>query len=107
VLTLLQEQEFICIVFSTEYKRTRSIVTPTPLYLFSRAGEPWPIATGDKLGDMQSELKTTEFIIEFASGGQKNYSYRLITNEGEKTVCKVRGITLNYHASKLVNFEII
>jgi len=22
-------------------------------------------------------------------------------------VCKVRGITLNYHASKLVNFEII
>jgi len=23
----------------------------------------------------------------------------------EKTVCKVRGITLNYNASKLVNFE--
>ena len=30
----------------------------------------------------------------------------LINNEGEKTVCKVRGITLNYHASKLVNFEL-
>ena len=28
------------------------------------------------------------------------------TNEGEKTVCKVRGITLNYHASKMVNFEV-
>ena len=26
---------------------------------------------------------------------------------GEKTVSKVRGITLNYHASKLVNFEVI
>ena len=26
---------------------------------------------------------------------------------GEKTVCKVRGITLNYNASKLVNFESI
>jgi len=24
---------------------------------------------------------------------------------GEKTVCKVRGINLNYNASKLVNFE--
>jgi hypothetical protein len=54
---------------------------------------------------MQSELKPSEFIVELASGGQKNYGYRLITNEGEKTVCKVRGITLNYHASKLLNFE--
>jgi len=32
-------------------------------------GESWPIATGDKLGDMQSELKPTEFINDF---GQKN-----------------------------------
>jgi len=56
---------------------------------------------------MQYEHKPSEFIVEFASGGRKNYAYRLITNEGEKTVCKVRGITLNYHASKLVNFEVI
>ena len=46
-----------------------------------------PIATGDKLRDMQSELKPSELIIEFASGGPKKYAYRLITNEGEKTVC--------------------
>jgi hypothetical protein len=70
-------------------------------------GEPWPIATRDKLRDMISELKPSEFIVEFASGGPKHYAYRQITNEGEKTVCKVRGITLNYHASKLVNFEVI
>jgi len=31
----------------------------------------------------------------------------LITNEGEKTVCKVRRITVNCHASELVNFEVI
>jgi hypothetical protein len=68
------------------------------------SGEPWPIATGDKLGDMQSELKHSEFLIEFALGGPKNYAYRLITKEWEKTVCK---ITLNYHTSKLVNFEVI
>jgi hypothetical protein len=61
----------------------------------------------DRNRDMQSELKTFELIIEFVSGGQKNYVYWLITNEGEKTVCKVRSITLNYHASRLVNFEVI
>ena len=31
----------------------------------------------------------------------------MITNQGVKTVCKVRVITLNYHASKLVNFVVI
>jgi hypothetical protein len=36
------------------------------------SGEPWPIATGDKLGDMQSELKPIEFIVEFVSGRPKN-----------------------------------
>jgi hypothetical protein len=69
--------------------------------------EPWPIATGDKLGEMQTELKPSEFIDKVVCAGPKNYAYRLITNEGEKTVCKIRGITLNYHASKLVNFEVI
>jgi len=69
--------------------------------------EPWAIATGEKLGYMQTELNHSEFIVEFASAGPKNYEYRLIINEGEKTVCKVRVITLNYHASKMVNFEVI
>ena len=31
----------------------------------------------------------------------------MITNEGDKTVCKVSGITLNYHPSNLLNFEVI
>ena len=75
--------------------------------LIQPSGEPWHITTGDKLGDMQSELKPSEIVIEFLSGGPKNCAYWLITNEGEKTVCKIRGITLNYHSSKLVNFEVI
>jgi len=45
--------------------------------------------------------------MQFASVGPKLYAYGLFTNEGEKTVCKVRGIILNYHASKLGNFEVI
>ena len=58
--------------------------------------EPSLIETGDKLGDMTSELRSSESIIEFVSGGPKNYAYRIVT-EGKKrrkkTVCKVRGIT--------------
>ena len=49
------------------------------------------------LGDMESELNPSEFIDEFASEGPKYYAYRLITNEVEKAVCKVWGITLNYY----------
>ena len=92
-------------VFLTGYKRKLSIETDSVIFI-RPSGEPWPIATGDKQGDMQSELKPSEFIVEIASG-PKSYSYSLITNEGEKTVCKVMGITLNYHASKLVYFEVV
>ena len=68
--------------------------------------EPSLIETGDKLGDMTSELRRSESISEFVSGGPKNYAYKIvIEGKGEKTVCKIRGITLNYIAWKLVNFE--
>jgi len=36
----------------------------------------------------------------------KNYAYTIIANDREKTVYKVGGITLNYLASELVNFEV-
>ena len=58
---------------------------------------------------MTSDQKPGEFICEFVSGSPKNYAYKSInsvTGE-EKTVCKVRGITVNYSASQLVNFESI
>jgi hypothetical protein len=57
---------------------------------------------------MTSDLRPSESISEFVSGGPKNYEYKIVTEgKEEKTVCKVRGITLNYSASKLVNFESI
>jgi hypothetical protein len=58
---------------------------------------------------MTSELKTVLHIDELYSGGPKNYAYRpanLATGERE-TVCKVRRITLNNTASKLVDFDVI
>jgi len=58
---------------------------------------------------MTSEQKPWEFICEFVSGGPKKYAYKTINSLTgvEKTVCKVRGITLNNSASQHVNFESI
>jgi len=65
------------------------------------------VKTGDCLGGMTSELKPCEYISEFVSGGPKIYACQTRNTEtgAESTVCKVRGITLNYNASQLVNFE--
>ena len=62
--------------------------------------EPNLIETRDKVVDMTSELQTAEYISEFVSGGPKNYTHKVIdTVTGRTTtVCKVRGITLNYSA---------
>jgi len=58
---------------------------------------------------MTSEFRSTVYVFEFVSGGPKNYAYTLIdTVTGRAaTVCKVRGITLNYNAKQLVNFDVI
>jgi hypothetical protein len=71
--------------------------------------EPPLIETGDSLGAMTSELKPGVYNAEFVGAGPKYYAYRTMNpaiGEG-KTVCKVRGITLNYNASQLVNFDTI
>ena len=81
--------------------------TDSILYVQPR-DEPPLIETGDNLGDMTSELKPGQYIAEFVSGGSKNYAYRMLdAQERSETVCKVRGITLNYTASQLVNFDVI
>jgi hypothetical protein len=58
---------------------------------------------------MVSELGSSEYIQEFVSGGPKIYAYRVVnkTTGKNKTVCKVRGFTLNYNAKHLVNFDFI
>ena len=39
----------------------------------------------------------------------KNYAYKTVNSNTNKTktLCKVHGITLNYKASQLVNFDVI
>jgi hypothetical protein len=88
----------------------RAIYTDTDSVIYIQNGsEPPLIDCGDKLGSMTNELQPGEFIEEFVSGGPKNYAYRVVGvgTDASKTVCKVRGITLNYSASQLVNFDVI
>jgi G:T-mismatch repair DNA endonuclease (very short patch repair protein) len=66
----------------------------------SRPGAPDPLR-GDYLGQLTDELDGA-YIEEFVSGGPKNYAYH--TSTGNE-VCKVRGFTLNYKNSQLINFE--
>jgi len=84
------------------------IDTDSVIYIQTR-DEPGLIETGDKLGDMTSELRTTAYVSEFVSGGPKNYAYKVIDTETVRTttVCKVRCITLYYSTKQLVNFDVI
>ena len=66
-------------------------------------GQP-TILVVDFLGDMTNELDGDDYIVEFVSGGAKNYGY--LTKEG-KVECKVRGFTLNVRGSASLNYEVM
>ena len=89
----------------------RAIYTDTDSVIYIQNNEPPLIKCGNKLCSMRNELQPGEFIGEFVSGGPKNYAYSVVnrtdTAKTAKTVCKVRGITLNYSTSQLVNFDVI
>ena len=68
----------------------------------SKEGD-WEPPTGSYLGELTDALDGNH-ITTFVSGGPKNYSYQLNTG---KTICKVRGITLNYRTQQDVNFEVM
>ena len=57
------------------------------------------IKTGDNLGDLTYELGG-HYIEKWCGTGPKSYSY--CTSNG-KTVCKVKGFTLNYENSQYIN----
>ena len=73
----------------------------------SRPGE-WKPELGDYLGDLTDEVPDNR-IIEFVTGGPKNYAYKIAKpdKDGNTTICKVRGITLNYKNSLTINFDTI
>ncbi|XP_072384582.1 uncharacterized protein [Diabrotica undecimpunctata] len=86
-------------------ERTLYYDTDSIVYI-SRDGLP-DLPTGDCIGDLTDELSGGH-ISEFVSGGPKNYAYKYILPNGdEKFCCKVKGISLNYLNSQLINFDTI
>ena len=67
---------------------------------------------GEYLGDLTNEITCKEvgckgcldghWIAEFISCGPKNYTYKLNTGQ---ICCKVRGFSLNYRNSQIINFQ--
>ena len=53
-------------------------------------------------GELKSELRPSEHIMEFLSAGPKNYAY--VTNKGIEK-CKVKGFTLNFANAQNINFQ--
>ena len=92
----------------------RVIYHDTDSIIFSVDGEgQYMPLLGDYLGQLTNELSCKElncnnsqctghWIVEFISCGPKNYTYKLNTGE---IVCKVRGFSLNYTSSQVINFE--
>ena len=92
---------------------SRVLYHDTDSFIFSSAqGEDDP-KLGNYLGDLTDELTCKNigckkenceghWIQEFISCGPKNYSFKLNTGE---VVCKVRGFSLNYSSSKIINFD--
>ena len=72
----------------------------------------WNPPIGNFLGDMTDELEKPygpgSYIVEFVSGGPKNYAFCVYSTKSESIVndeCKVRGITLNHDVIQKINFD--
>jgi hypothetical protein len=64
----------------------RALCCDTDSVLYVQRNDEQPLITcADNLGDMVSELGSSEYIQEFVSGGPKNYAYRVINKTTGKT----------------------
>ena len=62
--------------------QTRALYEDTDSVLYIKPSDDAPfVPTGDRLGDMTSELKPCEYISVYVSGGPKNYAYRTHNTE--------------------------
>ena len=80
--------------------------TDSLLWLFDPSNpDEYKPKMGRFLGDLTNELPEGDYIEEFVAAGPKNYAYRLA--KSGKTVCRVRGFTLNWKNSQSINFDSI
>ncbi|OOY49400.1 hypothetical protein BOV97_12840 [Solemya velum gill symbiont] len=82
----------------------RVLYYDTDSVIYVSRSEEYDPPLGDYLGELTNELEGGDYITEFVSGGPKNYAYR--THSGKET-CKVRGFTLNFINSQIINFQTV
>ena len=73
--------------------------TDSVIYKTKRGQDKLPL--GSFLGEFTDEIDG-DVIVEFCSGGAKNYGY--LTKKG-KVECKVRGFSLNYETKQVLNYQ--
>jgi len=87
---------------------SRVMYADTDSIVFTVAeGESEP-SLGDYLGDLTDEVPLNN-ISHFVTAGPKNYAYKMENPDsaGIQTICKVRGITLNYKNGLSINFNTV
>ena len=89
-----------------ELLQDRALYADTDSIIFGTTTGEDKLPLGDFLGDLTDEVSEGS-MTHFVSGGPKNYAYRVATESGTKTVCKVRGITLNYKNALDTNFDTV
>ncbi|KAK4885665.1 hypothetical protein RN001_001936 [Aquatica leii] len=88
----------------------RVLYFDTDSIIFTQKHGEWAPVTRDFLGDMTDEIECYgpgSKIVEFVSGGPKNYAFKVFSTKSNnyEYICKVKGITLNFKNSLVVNFE--
>lgn len=86
----------------------RALYSDTDSVIFTTKSGDLKPPLGDYLGDLTDKARNN-YIETFETGGPKNHGYKLKTpyKDGNKTHCKVRGITLNCKNRLNVNFNVL
>ena len=86
----------------------RVLYCDTDSVIFKTSDGEWKPPLGDFLGDLTDETPGNS-ITHFVTGGPKNYAYKLAhpNKKGQQSICKVRGITLNFKNSLAINYNTV
>ena len=92
-------------VFSTLDNQVNYFDTDSVIFTCKKTDDLRNLPIGNYLGELVNEISPKDgHIVEITTGGPKNYAYRTLSGREE---CKVRGFTLNWKNSKLINFDAI
>ena len=108
-LKLLRELEKI---ESSSPGRVLYFDTDSVIYVDKRSEDWYNPKLGNFLGEMTDEVAKDygvgAYICEFASGGPKNYAYKVRKADGsESTAIKAKGISINSKAKQTLNFDLV